>query len=241
MRIDLGTTALWEAVSQSANTGAYDALDRIPLVRSNGGTLNTARSYSAFTGQLTAQGVATTAAQVYQVSSLLYLGTKLGSYQDALTATSYAHTYDGNGRLAGATATTTSASPLAQSYANSYSFTDSSWQAGATVGNLEQVTAAGQTVDYDYLADRVVSRTTAPSGPLIEVMVYDHQGRLTSRRTPSGSETEGFAYDVEDQLKQVRRSGAVAEVLEYDPVGAVTFRKARYGFRPIVNARIGAS
>lgn len=130
----------------------------------------------------------------------------------------------------GTTASTTSASPLAQSYANTYSFTDSSWQAGATLGNLEQVTAAGQTVDYDYLADRVVSRSTAPAGPLLEVMVYDRQGRLTSRRTPAGSETEGFAYDVEDQLKQVRRSGAVSEVLECDPLGAVM--SARWGPRP---------
>ncbi len=58
-------------------------------------------------------------------------------------------------------------------------------------------------------------------------MVYDHQGRLTSRRTPppTGTETEGFAYDVEDQLKQVRRSGAVAEVLEYGLLGAVMFLK----------------
>jgi hypothetical protein len=41
-----------------------------------------------------------------------------------------------------------------------------------------------------------------------------HQGRLTSR-SPGGSETEGFAYDIEGHLKQVRRSGTVAEVLEY--------------------------
>jgi YD repeat-containing protein len=96
------------------------------------------------------------------------------------------------------------------------------------VGNLEQVTAAGQTVDYDYLADRVVSRTSNPSGPLLEVMVYDHQGRLTSRRDPSGTtETEGFAYDVEDQLKQVRRSGAVAEVLEYDPLEEVALQSVQ--------------
>ncbi len=226
VKIALGTTALWEAVSQAGNLGgAYDALDRIHQVRSNGGTVNTVRDYSAFTGQLTAHGVATTAAQVYQVDSLLYLGTKLKSQRDALTATTYEHTYDWNSRLTKATAGTTSTSPLAQSYTEDYSFTDPSWPARATVGNLESVTSGGQTVNYDYLADRVVSRSVAPNGPAFEVMVYDHQGRLTSRRPLAGSETEGFAYDIEDQLKQVRRSGTVAEVLEYDPLGAVMFRK----------------
>jgi RHS repeat-associated protein len=93
------------------------------------------------------------------------------------------------------------------------------------VGNLEQVTSGGQTVNNDYLSDRVVSRSVAPNGAAFEVMVYDHQGRLTSRRPLGGSETEGFVYDTEDQLKQVRRSGTVAELLEYDSLGAVMFRK----------------
>lgn len=59
------------------------------------------------------------------------------------------------------------------------------------------------------------------------MLTYNHQGRLVSRRTPppTNTETEGFAYDVQDQLKQVRRSGTVAEVLEYDPTGVVMFRK----------------
>ena len=56
--------------------------------------------------------------------------------------------------------------------------------------------------------------------------LHDHAGRLTSKRTggAGGYETEGFVYDLQDQLRQVRRGGAVTEKLEYDPTGAPLFR-----------------
>lgn len=43
---------------------------------------------------------------------------------------------------------------------------------------------------------------------------------------PPITETEGLSYDVQDQLRQVRRGGLVTEKLEYDPTGAPLFRMA---------------
>ena len=56
---------------------------------------------------------------------------------------------------------------------------------------------------------------------------YDHAGRLISRSptaTPT-TELEGYAWDVQDQLRQVRTAGAVSEVLDYDPTGLLLFRR----------------
>jgi hypothetical protein len=77
--------------------------------------------------------------------------------------------------------------------------------------------------DYAYVADRVVQLYGARN----ELLQYDHAGRLVSRRptaTPA-NETEGFAWDVQDQLRQVRTAGAVSEVIDYDPTGLPLFRR----------------
>jgi RHS repeat-associated protein len=62
---------------------------------------------------------------------------------------------------------------------------------------------------------------------------YDHAGRLISRRptstNTSTAETEGYAYDVQDQLRAVRARVAgtsqVVEVIDYDPTGLPLFRR----------------
>jgi RHS repeat-associated protein len=222
-RIDLGTTALWEAVPQPENPGgAYDALGRLPQVRSNGGQVDTFRNYSAQSGQLLSHLVRTSAAQVYGIDNVVYLGTKLRSFHDSGTLTDYLFGYDWNGRLTSAGATSSPGAALAQSYSEGYSFTDPSWPPRATMGNLEQLIVGANTIDYDYIQDRLTSQSLGST--VLATFLHDHAGRLTSRKV-GATEVEGFAYDVEDHLKQVRRSGAVAEVLEYDPSGALMFRK----------------
>jgi len=126
-----------------------------------------------------------------------------------------------NGRALSATASGGTGT-LAQSYTQAYSFSDPAWAAGATVGNLERVTDGGSVVNYDYAQDRLVSTSNA-AGATVTTNLHDHAGRLTSKRT-GGVETEGFAYDLQDQLRQVRRGGVVTEKLEYDPTGAPLYR-----------------
>ena len=49
----------------------------------------------------------------------------------------------------------------------------------------------------------------------------DHAGRLNTKATQAAPTTalEGYAYDVQDQLKQVSGSAATPELIEYDPMG----------------------
>jgi hypothetical protein len=40
------------------------------------------------------------------------------------------------------------------------------------------------------------------------------------------AETEGYAWDVQDQLRQVRTAGSVSEVMDFDPTGLPLYRRA---------------
>ena len=75
------------------------------------------------------------------------------------------------------------------------------------------------------MQDRQVSASSGGSTQVTNL--HDHAGRLTSRRTglASGPETDGFVYDLQDQLRQIRRGGVLSEQLEYDPTGAPLYRK----------------
>jgi hypothetical protein len=82
------------------------------------------------------------------------------------------------------------------------------------------------TTGYAYVADRVVQLYGAKN----ELLQYDHAGRLVSRRPTTtnfstAAELEGFGWDVQDQLRQVRTAGAVSEVIDYDPTGLPLFRR----------------
>ncbi len=225
-RIDLGTTGIWEAMAQDGY-GAYDPLGRAKQVRSNGGTVDTFRNYSVSTAQLVSHVARANAQQmVYGVDQVLHFGAKLSCLRDSGTGTDYGYGYDANGRLERARAIPPAAPPaLAQSYDEQYSFTDPSWAASATVGNLERVTrSAGgvaTTDDYTYADDRVtsISRGTA----MVASYAHDESGRVTQETTSTGWRTTGF--DVEGHLKSVRRSSGLDEDLEYDPWGGLMFRK----------------
>ena len=80
---------------------------------------------------------------------------------------------------------------------------------------------------YAYAADRVAEQYGAKAN----LLKYDHAGRLIPR-SPTGTPTtelEGFAWDVQDQLRQVQTAGAVSEVLDYDPTGLPLFRRVGWG------------
>jgi YD repeat-containing protein len=193
-------------------------------VRSNGGLVDTFRNYSSYSGLLGSQAVHTGSTQVYGADAILYFGTKVQSFTDAWSQTSYGFEYDnGSGRLSRAQATTSGQ----RVFDRGYGFTDPAWPTGATAGNLEQVSTYAAdgtrtTVDYDYSADRVMA-TRQGTTPLLGFS-YDHGGRLASK-TAGGVEVEGFSFDALGRLVSVRRAGAVAETLEYDPTGGVLFRK----------------
>lgn len=212
--------ALWEAPLVGTQS-PYNALDRVGTVKSNGGLVTTTRTYATWSGQVTGHWVMANGTQAYGVDGLVYAATKLKHVHDRVTNGVIDYSYDANGRLATAAASGGTGT-LAQSYSQLYSFTDAAWPAGATVGNLERVTASGVATHYDYLQDRLVSTSNA-AGATLTTNLHDHAGRLTSKRT-AGVETEGFAYDVQDQLRQVRRNGEVTEKLEYDPTGAPLYR-----------------
>jgi RHS repeat-associated protein len=82
------------------------------------------------------------------------------------------------------------------------------------------VTDVSGTTDYGYQGDRA----TTLSGALSASIAYDFAGRATSR-VAAGLEVEGFVHDTLDRLTQVRRSGALSEILEYAPTGELLFRK----------------
>jgi RHS repeat-associated protein len=84
---------------------------------------------------------------------------------------------------------------------------------------LDQVSTAAGTTDYAYTSDRATQLTGATAATL----GYDQAGRVWSRS--NGAEVEGFVHDSLDRLVQVRRGGALSEILEYAPTGAPLFRK----------------
>lgn len=45
------------------------------------------------------------------------------------------------------------------------------------------------------------------------------------KRRAGGPEVEGFVHDALDRLVQIRRNGAVSEILEYAPTGEPVFRR----------------
>jgi hypothetical protein len=82
------------------------------------------------------------------------------------------------------------------------------------------VTDVSGTTEYGYQGDRA----TTLSGALAASIAYDFAGRATSR-VSAGLEVEGFVHDMLDRLTQVRRGGALSEILEYAPTGELLFRK----------------
>jgi hypothetical protein len=55
---------------------------------------------------------------------------------------------------------------------------------------------------------------------------YDTAGRLAMKSLQNATaELEGYGYDLQDQLRQVRVTGGATEYLEYDPTGQALFRK----------------
>ncbi len=138
-------------------------------------------------------------------------------------------TNDESGRLATAKATRVGPAVISQGYGQSYSATDPAWAvpAGSTMGapgasmdNLERVTDVTGTTDYGYQGDRATTLT----GALTASIAYDFAGRAAGR-VAAGLEVEGFVHDTLDRLTQVRRSGALSEILEYAPTGEPVFRK----------------
>jgi RHS repeat-associated protein len=219
---------LWEVRdATSTSYDGYDVLGRVGRLRSNGGTVDTYRNYDLWTGALSSQAaVLASGTRAYGIDKILYVGAKLRSFKDTTipgTVTSYGYTYDEAGRLATATATRVGGAAISQGYGHSFSAKDPApaWTvAGASMENLEVVSDVRGVTDYAYQGDRA----TALTGALSASISYDHAGRATSR-SAGGPEVEGFVHDALDRLTQIRRNGAVSEILEYAPTGEPVFRK----------------
>ncbi len=225
---------LWEVVNAAGTSNdGYDVLGRVGRLKSNGGTVSTYRNFDPHTGALSSQAATlASGTQAYRIDNILYVGTKLQSFRDTTmsatvpsTVTSYGYTYDEAGRLATAKASRVGPAAISQGYGQSYSARNatpgSAWTTpGATQENLEVVTDVTGTTDYGYQGDRATTLT----GALAASIAYDFAGRATSR-VAAGQEVEGFVHDTLDRLTQVRRNGALSEILEYAPTGELLFRK----------------
>ncbi len=221
---------LWEVVDAAGTSNdGYDVLGRVGRLKSNGGTVSTYRNFDLYTGALSSQAATlASGTQAYRIDNILYVGTKLRSFRDTTmsaavpsTVTSYGYTYDEAGRLATAKATRVGPAAISQGYGQSYSSSDPGWTTpGATQENLERVTDVSGTTDYGYQGDRATTLT----GALAASIAYDFAGRATSR-VAAGQEVEGYVHDTLDRLTQVRRNGALSEILEYAPTGELLFRK----------------
>jgi RHS repeat-associated protein len=227
---DGGALKLWQ-VRNATNLDydGYDAQGRTGNVASNGGTVTTVRHYNQYSGSMSDQATQFTAGTIiYKIGSFGYQGSKLTSLSDqtvAGKATTVNYLYDPQGRLTAANAVASALTPISQSYTESYRQGDPAWMVGSSLGNLGQVSDASGTTGYAYAADRVAEQY----GGKNFLFKYDHAGRLVSRlprlNGVTGAETEGFAWDVQDQLRQVRTAGSVSEVIDYDPTGLPLFRR----------------
>jgi RHS repeat-associated protein len=226
-RVTVGGTALWEAISASPLTGAYDALDRVAEIRTDSGSVTDVRTFSPYTSQLTSDVIRAGSAMVHGIEGVAYNGAKLSSFTDSLTGTKYSYQYDALGRLTRSQAlphnTPVNAS-LAQHFDYGYSFTDPTWASGATHGNLERITTyrsdgTQSALDYQYQDDRAVN-LSAPSSQ--SSLVYDYAGRVVQK---ASSVIEQFGYDIEGRLRWTTSAGSLVESLEYDPTGELMFRQ----------------
>ena len=223
---------LWEVKNAAATSNdGYDVLGRVGRLQSNGGTVDTYRNFDTFTGALTSQAATSVyGTKAYGIDSILYVGTKLRSFNDttvAGTVTSYGYTYDEAGRLATAMANRMGPAAISQGYGQSYTSKDSAWSTpGASMENLEVMNDVSGSTDYAYQGDRATSLTTKVGGTVTAAssVSYDYAGRATSR-TSSGIELDGFVHDALDRLTTIRRNGVAPELLEYAPTGELAFRK----------------
>ncbi len=237
-----GTVGYWAATG-SASTGAYDALGQLGSAVLDGTVVNQAWiyrvnetwTYKPASALLWSHRVqfGTAGADVYRVENLRYRGTKLDSFVDVLSSTTYGYWYSHVGRLVAAKATPGGSSQLAQNsiVCVTYNATKTNLP-GPSLGNIEQTregVSSPPIRDYSYSGTNVETGTVsphrggpdAPTSAGTTALGYDDYGRIVS--TGAGAET--FGYDLLGRMTSITRQGGTSEKLAYDPFGALVQRQ----------------
>ena len=223
-----GGTELWAMTTTAVDgAGAYDALGRIAdsrgYVASNGGAVTTKRTYGAWSAQLLGQETKLGATPIYAVGSMGYLGEKLTQMTDTGTGTAYGWAYDTGGRLITATATASTSSGLTQNYSHSFAF--------SPVWNLSTANVAWNgtaTTSQGYTYSGTDHATQGPGGYLpAYALTYEGMGNIVDRRVPgSPTAAETLTYTAEGYLRSIVRGTSTDEVLYYDALGNLTYRRS---------------
>ena len=223
-----GATQVWGTTTTAVDgNGAYDALGRIAdargYVQSNGGTVTTKRTYGAYSGQLVGQVTKLGVTALYSVGSMGYVGEKLTQMTDTGTGTAYGWAYDTGGRLVTATATANTSSGLTQNYSHSFGFTP--------VWNLSTANVSwngSSTSPQGYTYSGTDQATQAPGGyQPVYALTHDGMGNVVERRVPpSQIPAETLTYTAEGYLKSIVRGASTDEVLYYDALGNLAYRRS---------------
>jgi RHS repeat-associated protein len=232
---DRPTTTYYEAVSQG-DTGAYDALGRVPTMRADNGMVRSSRIYGAQSGMLLGEakcflgsGNCTANGTFFDTdpTRTSYTGRNLKAFTDRATSTIYANAYRPSGRLSTTTATPVAGAsvvPITQDYAEVFDYN--------AIGNISIANWTKNASPESSQAGRaraVVNETYTPVSPAPNQIV-DKVATITSTRFVNGipvsdaGPTVDYAYDVEGHLTAVTRSYGDSETLYYGPSGELAYR-----------------
>jgi RHS repeat-associated protein len=229
------TTSYYEAVKE-VDTGAYDALGRVPTMHADNGMVRSSRIYGAQSGMLLGEAKCFLGSGECAANGTFfdtdptrtsYTGRNLKAFTDRTTNTIYDNTYRPSGRLAATTATPvagTSVVPLTQDYAELFDYN--------AIGNLSTANWTKNASPESSQAGRaraVVNETYTPVSPAPNQIV-DKVATIRSTRSVNGipvsdaGPTVDYSYDVEGHLTSVTRSYGESERLYYGPSGELVYR-----------------
>lgn len=226
--LDSGLGVHW-SLPYPGPTGAYDAVGQPSRSTLDNGRVSATISYGSYSAIPTAASVSLPSGPLYSVNQMVFQGDWLKSYTDQVSNTGYAYQYDNASRLASAVASPTAANPLAENYAQLFSFNvTKSLSEGPSVGNVERVVdqALAPALDQSY----GYATTSIPPGPdavtsittngLTGTLAYDSVGHVTQK-----GNGDTFTYDVESRLTSITPQSGQGEVIGYGPLGDIVRRQ----------------
>jgi RHS repeat-associated protein len=217
--------------------GAYDPLGRIATMKADDGRVVSARAYGDKNGALLMeckrfQATTTCAGSALDTTKDIYRtdrtpatfqGSKLSTWEDYGTNTSYSYTYSTGGRLKSATArpnyatNSTVVAPLAQDWYETYSYNG--------IGNLR---GTGIYLNLNNTRpDYMASEDYRPVGTGTNTLDrLDSVRTAVSAGTPAVTAgTTSYAYDLLGHLTKVTRTAGESESLYYAPGGELAWRQ----------------
>jgi RHS repeat-associated protein len=221
-RVEGAGPQLWIVRDAGDGSGGYDALGRAALEWTDDAHVETRRSYSRWSGELTSQWIGPRgagASPIFEASGFQWLGTRLAGFQhngqDEPAPSAVQNEYDDDGRLARSRTTAGGDGTLARNWDDSFSHFLPGTPLG--LGTLQSANGVAYRSDPASL-DRIV-------GFGADSFEYDDVGRglLVAQRAGDGR-TRAFRHDSQGRLTGIDVDGTQLEQIEYDAEGRLARR-----------------